>query len=101
MIPKNMTFMLKGTNWSGKNAKEKNYRSKRKQEMGKKMVQSHNIPQIQPNYKGQVVDSWDDAKKLAKDDGVNMARYDKQVDNLNSQNKQIEIKKDKLSRGEA
>lgn len=100
MIPKNMNFMLKGTNWSGKNAKEKDYRAKRKQEMGKKMAKSHDIPQILPNYKGEVVGNWDEAKKLAKADGVNTHVYEKQVDNLNAQQRDMDTKKAKLLKGE-
>jgi predicted nucleic acid-binding Zn ribbon protein len=101
MIPKNLNFMLKGTNWSGKNAKEKSFRSSRNKEMGRRMAENHNIPQIQPNYKGEVVDSWDQAKKLAKEDGVNTSTYDKQVEQVNAQNKRLEDKKQKLLRGEA
>lgn len=100
-IPKDFNFMLKGTNWSGKNAKEKNYRSKRRQEMGRRMAKSHDIPQIQPNYKGEVVNSWDDAKKLAKADGVDETRYSNQVENLQKQQEQVARKKEKLLRGEA
>jgi hypothetical protein len=92
--------MLKGTNWSGKNAKEKTYRSKRNQEMGKRMVQNHDIPSILPNYKGEVVETWEDAKKLAKSDGVNSTIYEKQVENLGVQQKQLEIKKAKLLKGD-
>ncbi len=99
-IPKNINFMLKGTNWSGKNAKEKSYRLKRNQEMGRKMVKSHDIPSILPNYKGEVVDTWEQAKKLAKDDGVNTAVYDKQLENMNIQQSSLEDKKAKLLKGQ-
>lgn len=99
-IPKSMNFMLKGTNWSGKNAKEKNYRENRRKEMGRKMAKSHDIPQIQPNYKGEVVDSWDTAKKMAVQDGHDARRYEAQVDNLKKNEKAIEVKKEKLLRGE-
>jgi putative FmdB family regulatory protein len=100
MIPKNMNFMLKGTNWSGKNAKEKNYRENRRKEMGRKMAKSHDIPQIQPNYKGEVVDSWETAKKLAVKDGYDAKTYEDKVDNLKKQEKAVEIKKQKLIRGD-
>ncbi|MDB4330385.1 zinc ribbon domain-containing protein [bacterium] len=100
MIPKTLNFTLKGPSWSGKNAKEKNYRMHRKREMGQKMARSHDIPQIQPNYKGEVVNNWEDAKKLAKQDGVDANRYEKQVDNLQKQERKVNEKKKKLLKGE-
>ena len=100
MIPKKMNFILKGASWSGKNAKEKSYRMKRRKEMGRKMAMSHDIPQIQPNYKGEVCDNWDQAKKLAKEDGVNTNIYDKQVDNLKKQEHQTKEKRANLLKGE-
>ena len=69
--------------------------------MGKKMAMTYDIPQVQPNYKGQVCSSWDDAKKLAKKDGVNSFRYDKQVENLKKEEKKVKDKKEKLIKGEA
>ena len=100
MIPKSLNFVLKGASWSGKNAKEKNYRMKRRQEMGKKMAESHDIPSISPNYKGQVCKNWDEAKKLAKNDGVNSLRYEKQLESVRAQQKQLSDKKKKLLRGD-
>jgi len=100
MIPKSINFVLKGASWSGKNAKEKSYRIKRRKEMGKKMANSHDIPSISPNYKGEVCKSWDQAKKLAKADGVDSLRYEKQVQNVQAQQKQLNDKKKKLLRGE-
>jgi len=100
MIPKSLNFVLKGASWSGKNAKEKSYRMRRRQEMGKKMATSHDIPSISPNYKGEVCKNWDEAKKLAKNDGVDTLRYEKQVQNLQVQQKQLDTKKKKLLRGD-
>lgn len=99
-IPKTLNFVLKGDSWSGKNAKEKSYRSKRKREMGRKMAKSHDIPQISPNYKGEVCSSWEDAKKLAKNDGVNPDLYDKKIENLKNQQKKTEVKRSNLLKGE-
>ena len=99
-IPKSVNFVLKGANWSGKNAKEKSYRMKRSKEMGKKMAESHDIPSISPNYKGEVCKSWDDAKKLAKDDGVDSLRYEKQLSCVKAQQHQLKEKKKKLLCGE-
>ena len=101
MIPKTINFVLKGASWSGKNAKENSYRSQRRREMGRKMALKHDIPQIQPNYKGEICDSWEQAKRLAKADGVNEERYSKQVDNLKKQEHKTKEKRDKLLKGEA
>lgn len=100
MIPKNFNFVLKGASWSGKNNKENSYRMKRKSEMGKKMANNHDIPSISPNYMGEVCKDWDEAKKLAKNDGVDTFRFEKQVQNLKAQQNKLEDKKKKLLRGE-
>ena len=100
MIPKSVNFVLKGANWSGKNAKEKSYRTKRNKEMGKKMAESHDIPSISPNYKGEVCKDWDEAAKLAKNDGVDPLRYGKQLESVKAQQTQLKEKKKKLLRGE-
>lgn len=99
-IPKNVNFVLKGLGWSGKNIKEKNYRMDRRKEIGKKMVENYDIPQIQPNYKGEVCSSWEQAKQLAKADGVDSQRYDMQVDNLVSQQEKVKSKVDRIKKGE-
>jgi len=100
MIPKSLSFILKGASWSGKNSREKTYRLKRRQEMGKKMAESHDIPSISPNYGGELCESWDDAKQLAKADGVNPLRYEKQVQNIQEQTRQLDEKKKRLLKGE-
>lgn len=92
--------MLKGLSWSGKNTKEKSYRMQRRKEMGQKMAKNHDIPSISPNYRGTVCKDWDEAKKMAKEDGINMSRYEKQVENLKGQEKRIEEKRKKLLKGE-
>ena len=99
-IPKNVNFVLKGVGWSGKNIKEKSYRLDKRKEIGKKMVESYDIPQISPNYKGEVCPSWDHAKQLAKSDGVDSARYEKQVENLTAQQDKVKDKVEKLRRGQ-
>jgi len=100
MIPKSLNFVLKGASWSGKNAKEKSYRMKRRQEMGKKMAESHDIPSISPNYKGEVCKDWNEAKKLAKDDDINPLRYEKQLQHVKAQQKQLDDKKKNLLKGD-
>ena len=64
--------------------------------MGMRMAKNHNIPQIKPNYKGEETGSWENAKKLAKDDGVNALRYDKQIETLEKQQYKVNEKKKKL-----
>ena len=99
-VPKSVNFVLKGANWAGKNIREKGYREQRRRELGKKMAISHDIQQIQPNYKGEVCASWDEAKNLAKADGVDPLRYEKQVKTLKSTQQKVEEKRNKLARGE-
>lgn len=101
MIPKTLNFVLKGASWSGKNSREKSFRSRRSREMGRKMARSHDIPQIQPNYNGEVCKNWEEASKLARDDGRDMARYSKQIENLKQQKKKVEEKRTKLLKGDA
>jgi len=100
MIPKSLNFMLKGAGWAGKNIKEKSYRSSRNRELGKKMALSHDIPQICPNYKGEICSNWDEAKKLAKEDGVDPLRYEKQVQTFEKEQQRVEKKREKLIKGE-
>lgn len=100
MIPKSFNFVLKGDGWAGKNIKEKEYRTRRYKEMGKKMAQSHDILPISPNYKGEVCKSWDEAKKLAVADGADSLRYEKQVESLKGKEKETQEKRNKLLKGE-
>ncbi len=100
MLPKSVSFVLKGLNWSGKNLKEKSYRKQRRKEIGKKMIENHDIPQIQPNYKGEVCSNWKEAERLAKADGLNTAEYEKKVETLVSQQNKVNEKVEKIKRGE-
>lgn len=99
-VPRNVNFVLKGLGWSGKNIKEKNYRLDKRKEIGKKMAENYDIPQISPNYKGEVCSSWEQAKQLAKADGVDAQRYDAQVDSLVSSQNKVKEKVAKLKKGE-
>ena len=93
-------FILKGSGWSGKDAKEKSFRLKKRREVGRKMVKSHDIPQILPNYRGEVCDSWSQAKGLAKSHGENVSNYDSKVETLKKQQYATKEKVSKLARGE-
>jgi len=92
-------FILKGSGWTGKDLKEKTYQLDKRREIGKKMALNHDIPQILPNYKGEVCSSWDDAKKLAKEDGVDGLRYEKQVQDLKKQEHTTKEKVNNLIKG--
>lgn len=100
-IPKNVNFVLKGLGWSGKNIKEKNYRLDKRKQIGRKMAENYDIPQISPNYKGEVCSSWEQAKQLASEDGVDAIKYEKQVGNLVSQQNKVKKKVEDLKRGES
>lgn len=95
-VSKNLNFVLKGTNWSGKNIKEKSYRAQRSKELGKKMVLNHDIPQIIPNYRGEPCNNWNEAKSLAVANGADSIKYEKQVLDLTNTHKKLEDKKNRL-----
>lgn len=93
-------FILKGSGWFGKNDKEKREKMKKRSEIGKKMVKNHDIPQILPNYMGEVCKSWDDAKKLAKQNGADGIRYESQVKQFEAQQAKTKEKISKIAKGE-
>lgn len=99
-IKNNSGFILRGEGWAGKTLRVKEQMRQRRKVAGKKMVKTHNIPSISPNYKGDVCKSWDDARKLAKADGVNMVEYDRKVKNLETQNHKRKEKIANIARGE-
>ena len=68
---------LKGDNWTGKLLKEKELRSKRSAVLDHKQRVEHRTDKVLPNVNGEVVSSWSEAKKLAKDKGYNTSSYDK------------------------
>lgn len=74
-----MSFMLKGDDWTGKNIKirgqmdRKNHVLNRKQAEQKRHMQSM---QLAPNVDGEQVDSWSDARKLARERGKIAETYD-------------------------
>jgi predicted nucleic acid-binding Zn ribbon protein len=78
-------FVLKGE-WDGKLAREAKYRQKRSEQMAKKQKDNVFVPKLQPNVEGERVDSWSDAKKLAKDKGYDTTNYDNKVQRLSKGN---------------
>lgn len=80
MISRNISgFITKDT--PSKLWKEKRYRNKKNAELSVKQIDRYGRgPRLQPNVDGQEVDSWSEAKKLAKDKGKNIATYDKRIE---------------------
>jgi len=92
--PTNKTFIaknfegqlvLKG-DWDSKIAKETKHRLARSAEMKKKQRDNHPVPKLAPNVDGERVESWSDAKKLAKDKGHDTRNYDAKVNALSKGN---------------
>ena len=73
----NPNIHLKGDNWTGKLLKEKELRTKNSMLLDRKQRIEHKPDKVLPNVDGEVVSSWSEAKKLAKDKGYNTASYDK------------------------
>lgn len=72
-------FVLKGYGWASKDGREKKYREKRSDEMGRKMHDSHPRSKMLPNYKGKQTGTWKEAQQLAKKDGKNSRSYTNKV----------------------
>jgi len=74
--------VLKGDGWASKNGRiakqmaEKNQRLAAKE---KDQKAAGLVPRLAPNVGGQRVDSWSDAKKLAKSKGKETSSYDKLI----------------------
>lgn len=74
--PDKVQFSFKGDAWSDKNLREKDYRNKRSQYLGKKQKDSNFVSTLQPNYNGMEVDSWRDAQHLAETEGKDTETYE-------------------------
>lgn len=75
-------FVLKGDGWAGKNIKIKNQMAgRRKRLAGKEHEQKMDGPGVRlaPNVDGERVDSWAEAKRLAKAKGKNTDSYDAKI----------------------
>ena len=96
-----VSFVLKGDGWTGKNIKAKNEKMRRRREVGKKMAQNHDIPQIVPNYKGEICKSWEETKMLAKNDGIDSLQYEKQIQDFKCTQEKTKEKVSKLLKGDA
>jgi putative FmdB family regulatory protein len=102
VISGGLGFVLKGDGWAGKNIKQKNDQLQKRKEAGKRMALNYDIPQIVPNYNGEVCKSWDEAKLLAKEKGkVDGLVYEKQVQDLKKNQEKTKEKVNNLIKGEA
>jgi putative FmdB family regulatory protein len=75
-------FVLRGDGWTGKNMKIKGQMAKRRQRLaGKEHEQKMDGPGVRlaPNVNGERVDSWSEAKKLAKSQGKETSSYDSHI----------------------
>jgi putative FmdB family regulatory protein len=82
IIAGSVGFVLRGDGWAGKNNKVKGQMSRRRQRLaGKEHEQKMDGPgmRLAPNVNGERVDSWSDAKKLAKSKGKDTSSYDANV----------------------
>lgn len=90
VISFNMTgFIFKGgtpaINW-----KEKRYRLKKREKIGKKQRERYGTgPKIKPNIAGVETGSWSDAQKMAKEAGMNYESYTPWVEKEKKQRKKI------------
>jgi hypothetical protein len=80
-------FVLKGTGWAGKDHKENRYRTKRSEMMKKRQKDNNPVPKLAPNVGGERVETWRDAKMLAKERGHDVTNFDDKVRNLSKGNK--------------
>lgn len=79
LISKNISGFITGDT-EAKLWKEKRYRKKKNADLGIRQIERYGSgPQLTPNVDGQEVNSWSDAKKLAKDKGKNTSSYDKYI----------------------
>lgn len=75
-------FVLRGDGWSGKNLKIKNQMLARRRKLaGKEYEQKMEGPGVRlaPNVNGERVESWSDAKKLARSKGKDTSSYESHI----------------------
>lgn len=71
-------FVLKGDGWIGKNQKIRGQMAEKNQRLSvKSRERRHDAPgmRLVPNVKGERVESWEDAAKLAQSKGLNSESY--------------------------
>jgi hypothetical protein len=75
-------FVLRGDGWTGKNLKIKGQMARRRAKLaGKEREIKNDGPGVRlaPNVGGERVDSWAEAKRLAKSKGKDTSSYDGMV----------------------
>jgi len=76
------SFVLKGDGWPGKNLRVRSQMSAKNRRLdGKKreMKGDGMVPKLSPNVGGEMVKSWEDAKKLASSKGKETSSYEPYV----------------------
>lgn len=69
-------FALNGDLWPGKAIKIKNQMAAKNRRLSIKQKDNHAPIKLVPNVEGEQVESWSEARKLAKDRGKDVASYD-------------------------
>jgi len=77
--PKGTQISFAGDAWADKNFKEKTYRKNRSKYMGQRMRTNHKVPELLPNFEGEVADTWEDARDAARDAGKITETYDRLI----------------------
>lgn len=83
-IPTTVGIVLKGGDFPGKNLRVKRQMEKKNADLDLRQRERYgdSRPTLAPNVDGERVDSWSDAKKLAKEKGHDTSNYDQKVKNL-------------------
>jgi hypothetical protein len=79
--PGDLDVCFQGGGWRDKSLRERKYRQKRSQKLARRQKEKHNVPELQPNFRGQPTESWREARALAeKEDGYIHETYDPKVE---------------------
>lgn len=78
--PGGLSVCFKGDGWMDKIHKENAYRERRSQKMAARQKKNHKTPELVPNYGGQEVEDWREAKNLAEKDGRISETYDTKIE---------------------
>lgn len=69
-------FALNGDQWPGKAIKVRGQMAEKNRKLGIRQKEHHATVKLAPNVGGERVDSWSEAKRLAKDRGKETTSYD-------------------------
>ena len=83
--PGDIDVCFRGGGWRDKSLREREYRQNRSKKMAERQKKHHNVPELQPNFRGQRTESWREARNLAaKADGYFPETYDEKVESDDS-----------------